>query len=102
MQSMPTIGLVELPELGLFDTNGRNRASVRRGSALISKQILMSSLQGYGYDTHLVNLKDGDYEGEYGEVTWAGTKLTKVYIGRQIEALDRNDYDSPNIAKWRV
>ena len=66
MQSMPTIGLVELPELGLFDTNGRNRASVRRGSALISKQILMSSLQGYGYDTHLVNLKDGDYEGEYG------------------------------------
>ncbi|MEZ4734815.1 MAG: hypothetical protein R3E79_47590 [Caldilineaceae bacterium] len=93
MQPSPTVGLVELPELGLFDSNGRNRASGRRGSALISKQILMSSLQGYGYETHLVNMKDGDYEGEYGEVTWGGTKLTKVYIGRQIEALDRNEYD---------
>lgn len=34
MQPSPTIGLVELTELGLFDGNGRNRAAVRRGSAL--------------------------------------------------------------------
>ena len=88
-----SVGLVELPELGLFDQQGRNRASVRRGSTLISKQVLLANLQGYGYNAQLVNLKDGDYEGEYGEVTWGGTKLTKVYVGRNISALDAADYD---------
>ena len=37
----PTVGLVELPELGLFDSTGKNRASVRPGTALISKQVLL-------------------------------------------------------------
>lgn len=88
-----SVGLVELPELGLFDQEGRNRASVRRGSTLISKQVLLANLQGHGYDAQLVNLKDGDYEGEYGEVTWGGSKLTKAYVGRDISALDAADYD---------
>ncbi|MFM8442478.1 MAG: hypothetical protein ACKN9W_03935, partial [Methylococcus sp.] len=88
-----SIGLLELPELGLFDEQGRNRASVRRGSTLISKQVLLANLQSYGYDAQLVNLKDGDYEGEYGEVTWDGAKLSKVYVGRDIHALDAADHD---------
>ena len=92
-QRATSIGLVELPELGLFDAYGRNRASVRRGSALISKQVLLASLQGYGYDAQLVNLKQGEYEGEYGKVIWGGQELTKVYIGREIESLKPEQYD---------
>lgn len=88
-----SIGLVELPELGLFDAWGRNRASVRRRSALISKQVLLACLQGDGYDAQLVNLKDGDHEGEYGTVTWGGMLLTKAYIGRRIESLDASQFD---------
>ncbi|SJM96081.1 radical SAM protein [Crenothrix polyspora] len=93
MRRTATIGLIELPELGLFDSYGRNRASVRRGSTLISKQVLLANLQNYGYDAQLVNLKDGDYEGAYGEVTWGGTKLTKVYVGRNIFELKADEYD---------
>lgn len=93
MQHIPTIGLVELPEMGLFDTQGRNRTSARRGTALISKQVLLASLQGEGYDARLVNMKKGDYEGEYGEALWGKTKLTKVYVGQKIESLDPKEYD---------
>jgi hypothetical protein len=88
-----TIGLVELPELGLFDTAGRNRASVRRGSALISKQVLLACLQGDGYDARLVNLKDGDEEVDYGVVHWGGQPLTKAYVGLRIDALDPLQFD---------
>jgi hypothetical protein len=89
----PSIGLVELPEFGLFDEQGRNRTSSRRGSALISKQVLLANLQGYGYDAQLVNLKKGDYECDYGEVSWGKRTLTKVFVGGDIYALDAKDRD---------
>lgn len=89
----PTIGLIELPELGLFDSEGNNRASVRKGSPLISKQVLLADLQARGFDTHLVNLKEGNDEVEYGNIVWGDTKLTKVYLGRRLTDLDPQTYD---------
>lgn len=35
------VGPIELPEIALYDPFGSNRATVRTGSALISKQVLM-------------------------------------------------------------
>lgn len=49
-QRTATIGLVELPELGLFDVRGHNWAQAKASLPLVSKQILLSNLQGYGYD----------------------------------------------------
>ncbi len=88
-----TIGLVELPELGLIDQRGHNWAQAKAGLPLVSKQILLSNLQGYGYDAQLVNMKASDEQSAYGQVEWGGHPMTKVYIGRKIESLDANDYD---------
>ncbi|MEK8019634.1 MAG: hypothetical protein VSS75_022400 [Candidatus Parabeggiatoa sp.] len=89
----PTIGLVELPELGLFDSEGKNRASVRKGTALISKQVLLADLQAKGFDAQLVNLKKGNDEVEYGKVVWGDRSLTKVYLGQKMSDLDPQAYD---------
>jgi hypothetical protein len=89
----PTIGLVELPELGLFDSTGRNRASIRKGSALISKQVLLADLQARGFDAQLVNLKQGNDEVEYGKVVWGGDELHKVYLGKPVTEVDPQAYD---------
>ena len=60
-----TIGLVELPQLGLFDPEGWNLlAEDTRGDVLISKQVLLASLQTAGFDAQLVDLKNGDYQEE--------------------------------------
>lgn len=89
MQARPpiSVGLVELPEIGLYDPFGSNRATVRKGSALISKQVLMASLEAGGFDVRLYNLKRGDDEEPYGEVVWKGVKLTKVSIGGKIASI---------------
>jgi hypothetical protein len=74
-----TIGIVELPELGLFDPNGKNLLADRRGTALISKQILLSSLQDAGFDVHLINLRKGEQQQAFGKIlTWNDTELTKT------------------------
>jgi hypothetical protein len=88
-----TVGLVELPELGLIDPGSKNRASGRKGSVLISKQVLLADLQAKGFDAQLINLKRGDDEVEYGKVNWGDCELTKVYQGRKITDLDPQAYD---------
>jgi hypothetical protein len=98
-QKTPTIGVVELPDFGLIDPKGENwlsgiRNKDRKGTALISKQILLSNLQAGGFDAQLINLRNGDYQGEFGQVTWKGTELTKVYLGQNINDLDPLAYDA--------
>jgi hypothetical protein len=45
-QNPPTIGLIELPSLGLFNVKGKNTLSDEtKGLTLVSKQILLSNLQ---------------------------------------------------------
>jgi len=88
-----SVGLVELPEIGLFDPFGSNRATVRKGSALISKQVLMSSLAAGGFDVRLYNLKRGSSEIEYGTVTWKGVPLKKVLLGRDYRSIHPSECD---------
>lgn len=88
-----TVGLVELPEIALYDPFGSNRSTVRKGSALISKQVLMSSLEAGGFDVRLYNLKQGDDADEYGEVLWKGVKLTKVMVGRSYRSISPGECD---------
>jgi hypothetical protein len=83
-----TIGLVELPQLGLVDKTGKNWLVEDRHAALISKQILLSNLQGFGFETQLINLRKGYYQEEYGQVSWRNTDLSKIYIGGKIADID--------------
>jgi hypothetical protein len=98
-QNAPTIGVVELPDFRLIDPKGENwfsgsRNQDRKNLPMISKQVLLSSLQAEGFDAQLINLVNGDYQGEYGKVIWKGTELTKVYLGKKIDALDPSAYDA--------
>lgn len=88
------IGLIELPVIKLIDSTGKNWINSPRYPVLISKQILMSNLEGGGFETHLVNLKDGTYEEEYGQVLWRNMTLKKIISGRRISQLDPNAYDA--------
>jgi hypothetical protein len=90
----PSIGLVELPGLKLIDPNGANRNLCDQYEPLLSKQILLASLQGGGFDAQLVNMRDGTYEEEYGEVTWRGMPLSKRYVGMPIFSIDPQAYDA--------
>nr|VFJ54968.1 MAG: hypothetical protein BECKDK2373C_GA0170839_10469 [Candidatus Kentron sp. DK] len=95
----PTIGIVELPDFGLIDPKGENwlsgiRNKDRKGTALISKQILLANLRAQGFDARLINLRHGDYQGEFGTVTWKGVELIKVYLGREIHVLDPLEHDA--------
>ena len=83
-----TIGLVELPQLGLVDSTGKNWLVEDRHGALISKQILLSNLQGFGFKTQLINLRKGHYQEEYGKVSWRNTELSKIFIGGKIADID--------------
>lgn len=93
LSTTTSVGLVELPELGLFDFEGKNRASVRKGTALISKQVLLADLQEKGFDAQLINLKKGNDEVEYGKVSWGETDLSKVYLGTRITDIDPQSHD---------
>jgi hypothetical protein len=66
---------------------------VRKGSALISKQVLMSSLEAGGYAVRLYNLKQGDDEEEYGAVEWKGVKLRKVMAGKSHRQISPSECD---------
>jgi len=94
-----TIGVVELPDFGLIDPKGKNWLSGmknkdRKGTPLISKQILLANLQANGFDAHLINLRNGNYQREFGKVTWKGNEFTKIYLGQKIEDLDPRAYDA--------
>lgn len=88
------IGLVELPALKLIDPNGVQRNQCNQYEPLLSKQVLLASLQGGGFDAQLVNLRDGTYEEEYGTVMWKGMLLSKRYLGKQIASIDPKSYDA--------
>jgi hypothetical protein len=55
-----SIGLVEVPALGLYDEEGHNWTALYRRNTLLSKQVLIADLQAGGFDAQLVNLKAGD------------------------------------------
>lgn len=88
----PTIGLIELPSLGLYDAAGNNYTALYRRSVLTSKQVLMADLQAGGFDVDLINLKDGEYRESFGEIEWKDITLTKTYVGRRIFDLDPEAY----------
>ncbi|MBX9259036.1 hypothetical protein H1Q63_34815 [Desmonostoc muscorum CCALA 125] len=44
---VPSIGLVEVPALGLYDPDGNNWTALYRRNTLLSKQVLMSKLINY-------------------------------------------------------
>lgn len=93
MASQISVGLVELPEIALYDPHGSNRATVRKGSALISKQVLMSSLEAGGFDVRLYNLKQGNDEEEYGDVQWKGVNLKKTMVGSSYRHISPRECD---------
>ena len=80
-----SIGLVEVPALGLYDEGGHNWTALYRRNTLLSKQVLIADLQAGGFDAQLVNLKAGDCQEPFGEVTWKGMNLTKAYVGQKID-----------------
>jgi hypothetical protein len=90
----PTIGLIEVPATGLYDAEGNNWTSLYRHRSLISKQVLIADLQAGGFDARLVNLRDGDYSQEFGQIFWKGMTLRKTYVGGEILALDPHAYDA--------
>jgi radical SAM superfamily enzyme YgiQ (UPF0313 family) len=94
-QKTSTIGVVELPSLGLFDAKKKNHFShVNKTFPLVGKQILLSNFQAAGFDAKLINLKPGDYEEEFGKITWRGTEYSKVYYGGRIKDIDPLAYDA--------
>ena len=90
----PTIGLIEVPATGLYDAEGKNWTSLYRHRSLISKQVLLADLQAGGFDARLVNLRDGDYSAEFGQILWKGMTLKKTFVGGDIYALDPQAFDA--------
>lgn len=91
---VPTIGLIEVPALALYDSDGHNWTALYRKNTLLSKQVLLADLQAGGFDAQLVNLKAGDRREPFGEVIWRGMPLTKAYVGDRIFDLDPDAYDA--------
>ena len=90
----PTIGLIEVPATGLYDAEDKNWTSLYRHRSLISKQVLLADLQAGGFDARLVNLRDGDYSAEFGQILWKGMTLKKTFVGGDIYALDPQAFDA--------
>ncbi|MCI5144345.1 MAG: hypothetical protein D3923_02180 [Candidatus Electrothrix sp. AR3] len=83
------------PEYGLLDSNGKNwLGHSYQDNVLISKQILLASLRGEGFDAQLVNLNQGDYVHEIGKMHWGDSDFTKVYIGAKIDDTDASAFDA--------
>lgn len=91
----PTIGVVEIPDLGLIDQEGKDWLTHNaKGATLVSKQVLLSSLQSAGFHTQLHNLGEGDYQEAYGKVKWGEIEFTKIYIGKKVNDLDPLTHDA--------
>ena len=88
------IGLVELPTSMLLDEEGTNWTESPRNPVLLSKQVLLSNLEAGNFEPHLVNLRKGNHEEEYGLATWKGKTLRKVIVGRKIADIDPRKYDA--------
>ena len=54
---------------------------------------LLADLQAKGFDAHLINLKKGQDEVEFGTVCWGVTELAKIYLGKRITDIDPASYD---------
>lgn len=93
MERKITVGLVELPDIALYDTLGSNRAPTRKGNVLVSKQVLMASLEAGGFDVKLYNLKAGAGEECYGDVVWKGSKLLKMMLGNDYRNISPDECD---------
>ncbi len=90
-----TIGLIELPEFGLLDSEGKNWLGHKYSeSVLISKQVLLANLQDAGFDAQLVNLTKGDDVVEYGKLNWGNSEFTKIYLGKKIDDVEPSAYDA--------
>lgn len=55
---------------------------------------MLSSRQDAGFDTHLHDLGNGDYQKEYGKVSWGYLEFTLIYIGGKIDAFDPLAYNA--------
>ncbi|MGN7611419.1 radical SAM protein [Magnetococcales bacterium HHB-1] len=88
-----TIGLIELPLPHVIDAEGRNWSTPRRDTPLISKQILMASLNAEGFSPHLLNMKWGEVEHTYGRVLWNDRELIKFMKGDDPFALNPLAFD---------
>jgi hypothetical protein len=93
-EKAPTIGLIEVPATGLYDSENRNWTSLYQNRSLISKQVLIADLQAGGFNAQLVNLRDDNYREEFGEIFWKGMTLRKICVGGQISAVDPQAYDA--------
>lgn len=95
IQKRSTIGLIELPLSRLIDPEGRNWYGLARHEyALVSKPILIPNLRAQGFDVQFIDLRKGDYIGDFGKVKWGDTEFTKSYFGAKIEDLDPLAYDA--------
>jgi hypothetical protein len=81
------IGLVELPQLKLLDSQGIDWTE-QNEHPLISKQILISNLESGGFEVELFNLKNGTDEQVFGEAHWKGMLLRKIAYGQLVESID--------------
>nr|VFK61960.1 MAG: hypothetical protein BECKUNK1418G_GA0071005_102029 [Candidatus Kentron sp. UNK]VFK70075.1 MAG: hypothetical protein BECKUNK1418H_GA0071006_102329 [Candidatus Kentron sp. UNK] len=91
LQETPTIGLVELPLLGLLNEKEGSLTceGIFPGNLpLLSKKILLANLRVAGFDARLIDLRQRDHQEEYGKVTWRNTEYSKVYFGDRIQDLD--------------
>lgn len=89
-----SIGLVELPEVGLVDEENNNWIAIRKYQPLISKQVLLANLQGSGFRAELVDLRDGDSTEVYDTVVWGDKTLNKTYNGKALSDIDPQAYDA--------
>lgn len=87
------IGLVELPQLKVLDPQHIDWTEQNQ-HPLISKQILMSSLEAGGFEVELFNLKNGIEEEEFGQVTWKGMTLRKIAYGAKVATIDPQSCDA--------
>lgn len=94
IETAPRIGLVELPALKLVDPEGKNWTEFYKNTVLPSKQILLANLRAGGFNAQLVDLRKGDWEEEYGTVTWRDMTLSKRYCGTRISSLDPQSFDA--------
>ena len=94
VEKAKTIGLVEVPALGLYDSDGRNWTPLFQDNPLLSKQILLADLQAGGFNAQLFNLNTGDYQEEFGQIDWGRMTLSKVYVGKRIFDLDPEACDA--------
>ena len=77
-----------MPQLKLSDPDGNDFYSLRKCEPITNKQFLIANLQAGGFQTRFFNLRDCDYQENYGYVTWRGIELSKNFVGVDIKSID--------------